>query len=130
MCGGKESLVLKGRRMQTSHTGKVRFFVITRFPKPVPKVALTPGFKAIAACLLRDSPLPAPIETSPEIRQPDMLMGPTVTMMYATHIVQDRATGVIYMGMVTASVGRVALRNPHMMATLPAPTVEDITNLP
>ena len=51
-------------------------------------------------------------------------------MMYATHIVQHEATGITYMAMVTASVGRVALRNPHMVATLPGPTVEDITDLP
>ena len=51
-------------------------------------------------------------------------------MMYATRIVQDEATGVTYMDMVTASVGRVALENPHMVATLPGPTMEDITNLP
>ena len=58
-----------------------------------------------------------------------MLMEPTVMMMYATSIVQDRATGVTYMNTVTASVGRVALRNPCMVATLPGPTVEDITDL-
>ena len=47
-------------------------------------------------------------------------------MMYATHIVQDEATGVTYMDMVTASVGRVALGNPHMVATLPGATVEEL----
>ena len=59
-----------------------------------------------------------------------MLMESTVTIMYATHLVQDEATGVTYMDTVTASVGRVALGNSHIMATLPGPTVEDITNLP
>ena len=34
------------------------------------------------------------------------------------------------MDMVTASVGRVALRNLHMVATLPGPAVEDITDHP
>ena len=96
----------------------------------MPKVALPPGFKGVVACLLRDSPLPAPIEAPPEIREPDMLMEPTVAMMYATCIVQDEATRVTYMDTVTASVGRVALKNPHMAATLQGPTVEDITNLP
>ena len=81
------------------------------------------------ACLLRDSPSLAPVEAPPEIRQPDMLMEPMVTMMYATCIVQDQATRITYMDMVTASVGRMALRNPHMAATLPGPTVEDITDL-
>ena len=45
-----------------------------------------------------------------------MLMGPTVAMMHATCIVQDEATGASFMDMVTASVGRVALGNPHMVA--------------
>ena len=98
--------------------------------EPVPKVSLPPGFKGDAACLLRDSPSPAPIDTPPEVRQPDMLTKPTVTMMYATCIVQDEATGVTYMDMVTASVERMALGIPHMVATLPDPTVEDITDLP
>ena len=59
-----------------------------------------------------------------------MLMGPTVAMMYTTHIVQDEATGVTYMETVTTSVGRVALGNPHMVANLQGPIMEDITNLP
>ena len=94
------------------------------------KVALPPGFKGVVACLLRDSPLPALVEAPPEIKWPDMSTEPTVTMMYATCIVQNEANGATYMDMVTASVGRVALRNPCMVATLPGPTVEDITSLP
>ena len=46
--------------------------------------------------------------------------------MYATCIVKDKVTGVTYMDMVTASVGRVALRNSHMVATLPGGTVEEL----
>ena len=56
-------------------------------------------------------------------------MGPTVAMMYATHIFQDEATGVTYMDMVTTSMGRVALRNPHIAANLQGPTMEDIPDL-
>ena len=59
-----------------------------------------------------------------------MVMEPMVAMMYAIHIVQDEATGVTYTDTVTASVGRVALGNPCMLATLQGPTVEDITDLP
>ena len=59
-----------------------------------------------------------------------MVMEPTVATMYATHIIQGEATGVTYMDMVTASVGRVALWNPSMAVTLLGPTVEDITDLP
>ena len=50
-------------------------------------------------------------------------------MMYATCIVKDEATGVTHMDTVTASVGRVALRNSHMVANLQRPTVEDIMDL-
>ena len=57
-------------------------------------------------------------------------MGPTVAMVYATWIVQDEATRVTYMDMVTAFVGRVALRNPCMVANLQGPIVESITDLP
>ena len=49
-----------------------------------------------------------------------------VTTMYATHLVWDKATRVTYMDTVTTSLGRVALRNPHMVATLSGPTVEKL----
>ena len=68
----------------------------------------------------------APIETPPETRWPDILPEPMVTMMYATHLVWDEATGVTYIDMVTASVGRVALGNPYMVATLSGATVEEL----
>ena len=82
------------------------------------------------AYLQRDSSSPAPVDAPPGIRQPDMGMDLTVAMMYATCIVHHKATSVTYMDTVTASVSRVALGNPHMAATLPEPTVEDITDLP
>ena len=57
-------------------------------------------------------------------------MGPTVATVYTTCIVQDEATRVTYMDMVTALVARVALWNPSMVANLQGPTMEDITDLP
>ena len=63
------------------------------FLKPMPKVAPPWGFKGVAACLLRDSSSLAPIETPQEIRQPDMLTEPMVTMMYTTCLVQTRPVG-------------------------------------
>ena len=96
----------------------------------MPEIALPPGFKQVMACLQRDSSLLAPVEAPLEISQSDMVMEPTVAMMYATHIVQDEATGITYMDTVTASAARVAIRNPCMAATLLGPTVEDITDLP
>ena len=71
----------------------------------MPKVTPPLGFKGVVACLMRESPSPALIETTPKVRQPVMLVEPAVTMMYATHIVQDEVTGVIYMDMVTALGG-------------------------
>ena len=98
-------------------------------PEPELEIAQPPGFMGVAACLQRDSPSPAPIEPPWETRQPDTLMGPAVAMMYATHIVQDEATGVTYMDTVTTFMGRVALGNCHMAANLQGPTIEDITDL-
>ena len=95
-------------------------------PEPMPKVMPPPGFKGVVACLLRESSLLALIEATPKVRQPAMLVEPTVMTMYATCIVQDEATGVTYMDMVTGLVGRVALRNPCMVATLPGATVEEL----
>ena len=103
--------------MQTSCTGKVGFYVITRVSPTHAKGHTAPGFKEVVAYLLRDSSSLAPTEAPPEIRQPYTLMGPAVTMMYATCIVQDEATGVTYMDTVTTSVGRVALGIPTWWAT-------------
>ena len=55
-------------------------------PEPRPEVAPLPGFKEVATCLMRESPSPTPIDP-PETRQPDVLMGPIVAMMYTTYIV-------------------------------------------
>ena len=53
-------------------------------------------------------------------------MEPTMMTMYVTCLVQDEATGVIYMDTVTASMGRVVFGNLCMEATLPGPTVEEL----
>ena len=97
--------------------------------KPEPKIAPPPGFKGVAACLLRDLPFSTPVEAPWETRQPDTLEGPTVAMMYTTHIVQDETTGVTFIDMVTTSIGKVALGNPHMVANFWGSTIEDITDL-
>ena len=121
---------MKSGRTLTSCADRVRFHVATQVSQTSARITPPPGFKGVTACLQRDSSSLVPAKTPLGIRQPDMVMEPTVAMMYATCIIQDEATGVTYMDMVTASVGRVALRNPHMAASLPRPTVEDITNLP
>ena len=98
-------------------------------PMPGPEVAPPPGFKEVVACLIRDSPSLAPAEAPSETRPPDVMMGSAVTTIYTTQIVQDEATGVMYMNTVTISVGRVALRNLCMVANLQGPAVEDIIDL-
>ena len=55
-----------------------------------------------------------------------MLVEPVVMSMYATCIVQDEVTGVTFVDTVTVSVGRVALGNPCMAATLPGATVAEL----
>ena len=52
-----------------------------------------------------------------------------VATLSTTWIVQDEATRVTYVDTVTASVERLALRNPYMAANLQGPVLEDITNL-
>ena len=51
------------------------------------------------------------------------MTGPAVATMYATQIVQNQATGVMYMDTVTTLVGIVALGNPCMVANLQGPAV-------
>ena len=69
------------------------------------------------------------METPQEIRSHSVMAGSMVATLSATQVVQDEATGVTYVGIVTASVERVALRNPHMVANLQGPKLEDITDL-
>ena len=74
-------------------------------------------------CNLPDEglPLSSPVEAPLETRPPNVMVGPIVATMYATRIVQDEATGAMYMDTVTSLVGRVALRNPCMAANLQSP---------
>ena len=98
-------------------------------PKPGPEVAPPAGFKEVAACPDEGFTLSSPIEATPETRPPKVMVEPMVATMYVSLIVQDEATGVMYMDTVTALVGRVALGNSHMVANLQRPTVEDVTDL-
>ena len=56
----------------------------------MPKVMSPPGFKGVVACLLRESPSLAIVETIPKVRQLAMLKEPMVMTMYATHRVQGQ----------------------------------------
>ena len=55
-------------------------------------------------------------------------MGPMVATACATQIIQDEATGVTYLDIVTTLVGRVDLRNPHRVANLQEPTIEELAD--
>ena len=98
-------------------------------PMGDPGVAPPPGFMGVAACLLRDSTSPAPMEAPPETRPPDVMVGSLVATLSTTQIVLDEATGVTSVDTVTTSVERVALGNPHMVANVQGPMLEDISDL-
>ena len=94
------------------------------------EVAPPPGFKEVMACLQRD-PLPATIFEAPlEPMQLEAMVKPTAAMICASHIVQDKATGITYMDTVTTSMGQVALRGPHLATQTPGLTIEDVIDLP
>ena len=93
-------------------------------------VALPPGFKEGMACLQRDpSPLTA-FEAPLEPMQPEVMVEPTVAMVCARCIVQDKASGIMYMETVTFSVGQVALRCSCPAAQTPGLTIGDVTDFP
>ena len=89
----EEGPASKSRRMETNHTGKIGSnshhqgppHPCQRLHCPLASRKFQPACRGIHPCWL-------PVETCLEIRQPDMLMEPMVTMMYATHLVQDEAT--------------------------------------
>ena len=93
-------------------------------------VALPPGFEEVTACLQGD-PLPAiALKVPLEFMQPEAVIKPMVAMMCASHVVQDEASGVTYMEMVTTSMGQVTLGATCPAAQNPQLTTKDITNLP
>ena len=77
-------------------------------PKPLEatlKVALSPGFKEVTACLQR-GPLPeTAIEAPLEPLQLEIPIELAIAMMCASGIVQDEAMGITYMDTITTPVG-------------------------
>ena len=65
-------------------------------------------------------------EAPPEPLQLEATIEPAVVMMCASRIVQDEATGMMYMDTVTTSVKQVALGGPHLAVQAPGPTIEDV----
>ena len=68
------------------------------------EVALALGFKEVMAFLQRDPLSVTAFKVPLELMQPEVMVEPTVAMVCASCIVQDEATGITYMEMVTTSV--------------------------
>ena len=79
-------------------------------PEPIQVVAPPLGFKGVMACLQGAPLLVTTSEVPLEHMQPETMGKPTVAKKCASHVVQDEASGITYMEMVTTSVGKVALR--------------------
>ena len=93
-------------------------------------VALALGFKEVTACLQEEpSPVMA-LEVPLEFMQPEAVIEPAIATVCASHVVQDEASGVNYMEMVTTSMGQVTLDCAHPVVQNPQLTIRDITNLP
>ena len=71
-----------------------------------------------------------PFKALLEPTQPEAMVKPMVALMCAGCIVQDEATGITYMDMVTTSVGQVSLGSSCLVAQTPGLTIEDVTDLP
>ena len=88
------------------------------------------GFKGVTAFLQGD-PLPAVATEAPsDLPWLEVAIKPTVAIMCASHVVQDEASGVTYMEMVTTSVGWVALAYAPPAVQSPQLTIEDVMDLP
>ena len=94
------------------------------------EVAPPLGFWEVTACLQRDLSLATAFKAPPEPLQLEATIEPVVAMMCTSCIVQDEATGMMYMDTITTSVGQVALRVPCLAIQVLGPTIEDLTNLP
>ena len=85
------------------------------------------GFAGVTACLqtpeLVEVALEAPLGTMPI----GLVVTPGISTMSMSHIMRDKATGIMYMDTVTTSIGRVALSGPDSEASSPGPTIKDIT---
>ena len=84
----------------------------------------------LVACLWRDLSPTTATEAPREPRHLEIMVEPAIAIMCASCIIQAETMGVMYMDMVTNSVGRVALSSSHVATCPPGPTIEDITNLP
>ena len=89
----------KGRRAPASQSGRARFHVTSWVPRADARSHSIPGLQGSDGLPLIASEAPL------EPMKPEVIVEPTVAMVCASCIVQDEATGITYMDMVTTSVG-------------------------
>ena len=86
--------------------------------------------KKVMSCLQED-PLPViALKVPLEFIQPEVVIEPAIATMCASCVVQDEASGVTYMEMVTTSVGQVTLNCANPVVQNPQLTIRDINDLP
>ena len=73
--------------------------------EPMQVFTLPQGFEEVMACLQRDPSLATTFEVPLELMQLEAMVEPALAMVCASHIVQDKASGITYMETVTTSVG-------------------------
>ena len=81
------------------------------------------GFAGVTACLQT----PELVEVALEVPI-GLVVTPRISTMSMSHIIRDKATGIMYMDTVTTSVERVALSGPDSEASSTGPMIEDVTN--
>ena len=70
------------------------------------------------------------VEVPYDLLQPASAIKPTVATMCASWVIQDEASSVTYMEMVTASIGWMALAHAPPVVQSPQLTIEDVMDLP
>ena len=86
------------------------------------------SFAGVTACLWTQEPLELASEVAHNTLSIGVVVTPRISTMSMSHIIRDEAMSVMYMDMVTTSIGRVALSSPDPEASTQGPTIEDVTD--
>ena len=130
----------RGRSHPSIHVIPVRPLIhlprassLPAFPSPAgtlaPRQLPTPpqGFVGVVACLTTPEPVTVNRGTSIEAVSMGLASAPGMSSMSASRIVQDNATGSVYLDTITTSIGRVVLSRPGLDASSLGPTIKDVT---
>ena len=98
--------------------------------EPMHMVAPCWCFEEVMACLWEDTSPVIALEVPLEFMQPEVVIKPMVAMMCDSCVVQDEASEVTYMEIITTSMGQVALECTCPAVQNPQLTIKEITNLP